>query len=127
MFLTDLTFVDIGNPPTKHLTDSDGRDMTVINFDKHTRTAKIISELQRFQIPYRLTELPDLQDWLQGEMDRVREADTTNNIQVAYYRKSLLLEPRETSMPKTPMDGVGGAAGQSMFTWRRIDKSAAHA
>lgn len=124
MFLTDLTFVDIGNPPTKHLTDADGRDMTVINFDKHTRTAKIIGELQRFQIPYRLTELPDLQDWLQAEMDRVREADTSNNVQVSNYRKSLLLEPRETSIPKTPVDGPGG---QSMFTWRRIDKSAAHA
>lgn len=120
MFLTDLTFVDIGNPATKHLTDADGRDMTVINFDKHTRTAKIIGELQRFQIPYRLTELPDLQHWLQAEMDRVREADTTNNIQVSYYRKSLLLEPRETSIPKTPVDGPGS---QSMFTWRRIDKS----
>ncbi|CAN8104089.1 unnamed protein product [Discula destructiva] len=127
MFLTDLTFVDIGNPATKHLTDADGRDMTVINFDKHTRTAKIISELQRFQIPYRLTELPDLQDWLQAEMDRVREADTSNNVQVTYYRKSLLLEPRETTIPKTPIDGVGLGSGQSMFTWRRIDKSATHA
>lgn len=124
MFLTDLTFVDIGNPATKHLTDADGRDMTVINFDKHTRTAKIIGELQRFQIPYRLTELPDLQDWLQGEMDRVREVDSGNNVQVSYYRKSLLLEPRESAIPKTPVDGPGG---QSMFTWRRIDKSAAHA
>lgn len=124
MFLTDLTFVDIGNPATKHLTDADGRDMTVINFDKHTRTAKIIGELQRFQIPYRLTELPDLQQWLQAEMDRVREADTSNNIQVSYYRKSLLLEPRETAIPKTPVDGPGS---QSMFTWRRIDKSSAHA
>lgn len=127
MFLTDLTFVDIGNPPTKHLTDADGRDMTVINFDKHTRTAKIISELQRFQIPYRLTELPDLIDWLQGEMDRVREADTSDNVQVTYYRKSLLLEPRENSIAKTPIDGTSPGNGQSMFTWRRLDKSAAHA
>lgn len=119
MFLTDLTFVDIGNPPTKHLTDADGRDMTVINFDKHTRTAKIISELQRFQIPYRLTEVRDLQDWLQTETDRVRDADPSNNVQVTYYRKSLMLEPRDNAVAKTPID----ANGQSMFTWRRIDKS----
>lgn len=123
MFLTDLTFVDIGNPATKQLQESDGRDKTVVNFDKHTRTAKIIGELQRFQIPYRLTELPDLQDWLQAEMDRVREADPSNNVQVNYYRKSLLLEPRETTIPKTPLEGPGGANGQSMFAWRRIDKS----
>lgn len=126
MFLTDLTFVDIGNPATKQLQGADGRDMTVINFDKHTRTAKIIGELQRFQIPYRLTELPDLQDWLQSEMRRVREADTSNNVQVSYYRKSLLLEPRENAIPKTPIDGPG-ANGQGMFAWRRIDKSNAAA
>lgn len=124
MFLTDLTFVDIGNPATKQLQDADGRDMTVINFDKHTRTAKIIGEMQRFQIPYRLTELPDVQDWLQAEMKRVREADTSNNVQVSYYRKSLLLEPRENTVPKTPLDGPGA---NGMFTWRRIDKSNAAA
>lgn len=123
MFLTDLTFVDIGNPATKQLQGADGRDMTVVNFDKHTRTAKIIGELQRFQIPYRLTELPDLQDWLQAEMARVRESDPTNNVQVSYYRKSLLLEPRENAVPRTPIDGPGGANGQNLFTWRRVDKS----
>lgn len=127
MFLTDLTFVDIGNPTTKQLQGADGRDMTVINFDKHMRTAKIIGELQRFQIPYRLTELPDLQEWLQSEMKRVREADTSNNVQVSYYRKSLLLEPRENTIPKTPIEGPGGANGQGMFTWRRIDRSNAAA
>lgn len=126
MFLTDLTFVDIGNPATKQLQDADGRDMTVINFDKHTRTAKIIGELQRFQIPYRLAELPDLQDWLQSEMKRVREEDTSNNVQVTYYRKSLLLEPRENPIPKTPLDAPA-ANGPGMFAWRRVDKSNAAA
>lgn len=125
MFLTDLTFVDIGNPATKQLQGDDGTDMTVINFDKHTRTAKIIGELQRFQMPYRLTELPDLQEWLQAEMARVRESDTSNNVQVSYYRKSLLLEPREGTVPRTPLDGPGGANAQNLFTWRRIDKSSA--
>lgn len=123
MFLTDLTFVDIGNPATKQLQGADGTDMTIINFDKHTRTAKIIGELQRFQIPYRLKEVPDLQDWLQAEMARVRESDTSNNIQVSYYRKSLLLEPRENTLPRTPVEGPGGANAQNLFTWRRIDKS----
>lgn len=124
MFLTDLTFVDIGNPATKQLQGADGTDMTVINFDKHTRTAKIIGELQRFQIPYRFTELPDLQEWLQAEMARVRESDTSNNVQVSYYRKSLMLEPRENTMPRTPIEGPGGANAQNLFTLRRLDKSA---
>lgn len=124
MFLTDLTFVDIGNPPTKQLPGSgpDDNGLTVINFDKHTRTAKIISELQRFQIPYKLTELPDMQEWIQAEVTRVRESDQ-GNVQIAYYRKSLLLEPRETL--KTPIDGPANtSAGQKadLFGWISRDR-----
>ncbi|KAK6071728.1 RasGEF domain-containing protein [Seiridium cupressi] len=106
MFLTDLTFVDIGNPATKQLPGSGSEDqgLTVVNFDKHTRTAKIIGELQRFQIPYRLSELPDLQDWIQTQIARVKEADQ-GNVQVSYYRKSLMLEPRETAV-RTPIEGL---------------------
>lgn len=130
MFLTDLTFVDIGNPATKQLPGADGTsDLTVVNFDKHTRTAKIIGELQRFQIPYRLTELPDLQEWIQGQITRVRELDNGNNVQVSYYRKSLLLEPRETQALRTPIEGPAGPNGQKadLFGWMRGggDKSAA--
>ncbi len=109
MFLTDLTFVDVGNPATKQLPGhDDGSEqhagLTVVNFDKHTRTAKIIGEVQRFQIPYRLTEVPALQDWFQAQVARVRELETPgNNVQVSNYRKSLLLEPRETqALLKTP-------------------------
>ncbi|KAJ9142586.1 Ras GEF [Coniochaeta hoffmannii] len=123
MFLTDLTFVDIGNPATK--TNDNG--MTLVNFDKHTRTAKIIGELQRFQIPYRLTEVPDLQEWLQYQITRVRELEMQqgNSVQVSYYRKSLLLEPRETQALRTPVEapasGVNGANG--MFSWMRANSS----
>lgn len=107
MFLTDLTFVDIGNPAIKQLPGNEGDGkapaITVINFDKHARTAKIIGELQRFQIPYRLQELTEVQEWIQAQIARLRELETPNdNVQVAYYRKSLLLEPREvTATPQT--------------------------
>jgi hypothetical protein len=122
MFLTDLTFVDIGNPATK--TSDNG--LTLVNFDKHTRTAKIIGELQRFQIPYRLTEVADLQEWLQYQIIRVRELETQqgSSVQVSYYRKSLLLEPRETQALRTPIEapaGVNGANG--MFSWMRANSS----
>ncbi|KAL8420545.1 hypothetical protein RB594_003361 [Gaeumannomyces avenae] len=121
MFLTDLTFVDIGNPSTKQLAGSDGSEggcgLTVVNFDKHTRTAKIIGELQRFQIPYRLAEVPDMQDWLQAQVVRVRELEVPgSNVQVSYYRKSLLLEPRENTQlapraPSTSLSAGGSSAG----------------
>ncbi|KAI0385576.1 ras GEF [Hypomontagnella monticulosa] len=125
MFLTDLTFVDIGNLATKQLPGSnpDDNGLTVINFDKHTRTAKIIGELQRFQIPYKFTEVPDMQEWIQAEVTRVKESDQ-GNVQVNYYRKSLLLEPREPLM-KTPIEGPAATpAGQKtdLFGWISRDR-----
>ncbi|KAJ5095270.1 Guanine-nucleotide dissociation stimulator CDC25 [Penicillium argentinense] len=90
-YLTDLTFTDHGNPSLRSLPTDDG-NTAVINFDKHMKTARIISELQRFQHPYRLTEVPELQTWIQNELVRVRA-----NAEIAagaYYRRSLVLEPR---------------------------------
>ncbi|KAI1269377.1 RasGEF domain-containing protein [Xylariaceae sp. FL1019] len=124
MFLTDLTFVDIGNPATKQLpgVGPNGHGLTVVNFDKHSRTAKIIGDLQRFQLPYRLAELPDMQEWLQAQITRVKELDQSN-VQVSYYRKSLLLEPRETTgpvegPPPTPQLG----AKPDLFSWISRDR-----
>ncbi|KUJ06548.1 ras guanine-nucleotide exchange protein-like protein [Mollisia scopiformis] len=123
MYLTDLTFVDAGNAATRQLPglgDSDG--MSVINFDKHTRTAKIIGELQRFQIPYRLAEIAEMQEWLQAQIVRVKSSSENENVQ-QYYRKSLLLEPRENMHPRpSPInDPTGFSSTQKdkfdIFAW----------
>jgi hypothetical protein len=126
MFLTDLTFVDIGNPATKQLpgTGSNGQGMTVVNFDKHSRTAKIIGDLQRFQLPYRLAEVPEMQEWIQAQIVRMKELDQ-GNVQVSYYRKSLLLEPRET-MLRTPVEAptptTQAGAKADLFGWISRDR-----
>ncbi|RYP63282.1 hypothetical protein DL771_009353 [Monosporascus sp. 5C6A] len=127
MFLTDLTFVDIGNPATKQIPGPQGDEqgLTIVNFDKHARTAKIIGELQRFQIPYRLTELPDMQEWIQAEILRVKESEG-GNVQVSYYRKSLLLEPRENGV-RTPSIETSALATPSvqktdLFGWISRDR-----
>ena len=93
-YLTDLTFVDIGNQTTRQLPgEGSERSKSVINFDKHMKTAKIISELQRFQIPYRFTEIPELQTWMQDQLVRVRTSDESS--MQNHYRRSLILEPRD--------------------------------
>ncbi|KAM7206390.1 ras guanine nucleotide exchange factor A [Naviculisporaceae sp. PSN 640] len=119
MFLTDLTFVDVGNPATK--TSDTG--LIVINFDKHCRTAKSIGELQRFQIPYRLAEIPDFQEWLSAQIERVKEKDKAGvNTQASHYRKSLLLEPRDMQALRTPVEPVSTATtpvNNGMFSWMR--------
>lgn len=134
MYLTDLTFVDIGNPPTKQMSHGNDSEeegtcgLTVVNFDKHSRTAKIIGELQRFQIPYRLNELPDMQDWITAQVRRVREGDQ-GNVQVSYYRKSLLLEPREMAKssipepPPTPTIAPVAGSKTDLFGWMTRDRS----
>jgi RasGEF domain/RasGEF N-terminal motif len=102
IYLTDLTFVDHGNQTTRQLTTEDG-SIPLINYDKHMKTAKIISELQRFQIPYRLTEVPELQTWMQDQLVRVRSAGEKSF--QTYYRRSLILEPREQLQARTLSPG----------------------
>ena len=106
-YLTDLTFVDHGNQDTRSLPVVDG-SMEVINFDKHMKTAKIISELQRFQIPYRLAEVSELQAWIQDQLIRVRSAGEKSF--QAYYRRSLVLEPRQQPTAR------GSPGESSMFS-----------
>jgi hypothetical protein len=86
-----LTFIDHGNQSLRSLPTDDGK-MAGINFDKHMKTARIIGELQRFQIPYRLTEVPELQTWMQNELVRVRS--NGESAAQKFYRRSLILEPR---------------------------------
>ena len=128
-YLTDLTFVDAGNPATKQLLhNGDKEGMSVINFDKHTRTAKIIGELQRFQIPYRLTEVPELQEWIQAQIVRVKSSSEHGNVQ-QFYRKSLLLEPRENLQPRaSPVEGQSGLHNATkekfdIFAWTHSSRS----
>ncbi|KAL5408537.1 hypothetical protein PMIN06_001969 [Paraphaeosphaeria minitans] len=94
MYLTDLTFVDAGNEPTRPLPcDSGAEGLVVINFDKHMKTAKIIGQLQSFQVPYRLTAVPELQEWIESQIQRMHSSKEANP--QSFHRQSLLLEPRE--------------------------------
>ncbi|KAK5257890.1 Ras guanine nucleotide exchange factor bud5, partial [Exophiala xenobiotica] len=97
--LTDLTMVDSAYPATRPLATDRGK-ISVINLDKHMNTAKIISDLQRFQIPYRFAEIPELQTWMQDQLVRVRSAGE-KSFQM-HYRRSLILEPREPNRSPNP-------------------------
>ncbi|KAJ2999907.1 hypothetical protein HDV02_001426 [Globomyces sp. JEL0801] len=58
VFLTDLTFCDLGNPdflPESHF----------INFDKRRKVYSLIKEIQKYQLtPYALIPVPQIQDFL---------------------------------------------------------------
>lgn len=114
IYLTDLTFIDVGNGTTRQLPGESGSDsMSVINFDKHMKTAKIIGQLQSFQVPYRLAAVPEMQEWMEAQIQRVRSSDQAN-VQ-SYYRRSLLLEPRELQHPSRGSPSLDTTA-QGTFT-----------
>jgi hypothetical protein len=110
IYLTDLTFVDAGNQTTRQLPGADGTDgKAAINFDKHTKTAKIIGQLQGFQVPYKLQPVPEMMEWMESQIQRVRNSEQAN-VQT-FYRRSLLLEPREgTPQPRIEFPAVSISA-----------------
>ncbi|ORY83088.1 ras guanine nucleotide exchange factor domain-containing protein [Protomyces lactucae-debilis] len=85
LYLTDLTFADEGNPNTR---PSKLTDRPLINIDKHIKAVKIVFELQKFQVPYRLAPVPELQTYIAACLARIR-AGTAD-----HWRRSLILEPR---------------------------------
>ncbi|KAI9664573.1 MAG: hypothetical protein M1821_006019 [Bathelium mastoideum] len=141
IYLTDLTFVDVGNQTTRHLPGGglNGEGAAVINFDKHMKTAKIIGQLQRFQVPYRLVAVPEMQDWMESQIRRVRASDETNLQQL--YRRSLYLEPREgrplvirpglpesseATFPDSIRSGGGKDQGKDKFDFSRAFTFSSH-
>ena len=118
VYLTDLTMVDSANPAMRPL--SIERDETsVVNLDKHMKTARIISDLQRFQVAYRFVEVSELQTWMQDQLIKVRSAGD-KSFQL-HYRRSLILEPKEPNRSPNP-DAVTGKDKDKFdfFTWAHL-------
>nr|XP_023907919.1 uncharacterized protein LOC112019635 [Quercus suber] len=96
IYLTDLTFIDAGNPKTRELPGSaaseTGEIVTVINFDRHMRTAKVLSHLQKFQVAYKLEPVPELQKWLELHLERMRKSE--GEMVTKFHRRSLVVEPK---------------------------------
>lgn len=129
MYLTDLTFIDHGNPATRELKDG-GEATTIINLDKHMKTAKVITELQRFQIPYKLGPINELQTWIHNEFGRVK-ANGEQNFQ-AQYRRSLLLEPRDQQQAAVPRPRIHAFASMTnlgskdFLAWTNTNRTSGH-
>ena len=96
IYLTDLTFVVAGNPKRREIPGSvseSGQALSVINFDLYMRIAKLVSHMQRFQAPYRLQTVPELQNWLEMQLKRMREGpDAMTN---KFHRRSTMVEPKD--------------------------------
>ncbi|GAK63349.1 Ras GEF [Moesziomyces antarcticus] len=106
LFLTDLTFCHEGNAATRPCPSN--ADKKLLNFDKYVKISRIVGEVQRFQVPYNLVEVKEMQKFLQRALDDVQGAQGGRGAD-DLYRRSLLLEPRAA----TKRGGAAAAAGST--------------
>jgi son of sevenless-like protein len=94
VYLTDLTFIEDGIPS---LTPSE-----LINFNKRTKTAEVIRDIQQYQnSPYLLTPVSELQDYI---LSYLQSAGDVHDM----YDRSLEVEPREREDEKIARYAAGG-------------------
>ena len=86
--MTDLTFIEDGNPDFRQQREK------FINFDKYTKIAKTIKDLQRFQVPFSLFEVVEIQGFVQSQLTSANQSGLFKD-QQDLYEVSCLLEPRE--------------------------------
>jgi hypothetical protein len=107
LFLTDLTFCHEGNAATRPSPSMPS--MKLINFDKYVKMSRIIGDLQRFQQPYALLEVAEIQKFLQ---ELLCSSHGNNSLTAEeLYRRSLRLEPRNAS---AATNGEGHVSGSSI-------------
>ncbi|SNX83382.1 probable guanyl nucleotide exchange factor Sql2 [Melanopsichium pennsylvanicum] len=113
LFLTDLTFCHEGNAPTRPCPSNP--DKKLLNFDKYIKISRIVGEVQRFQVPYNLVEVPEMQKFLRGVLDEVQGAQGGRGAD-DLYRRSLLLEPRAGSKAGAPGSSSTHGSGAASLT-----------
>ena len=73
LFLSDLTFVHVGNKPTRMSNIDSTREL--INFDKYNKLRNIVKEFLKFQEPFKLQEIPEFQLYLHRALTHVDAGD----------------------------------------------------
>ncbi|GAA6060801.1 hypothetical protein JCM10212_005450 [Sporobolomyces blumeae] len=113
LFLTDLIFVFEGNRAER--TSPTDSALRLINFDRYQKMSRIVGDLQRFQVPYHLVEVPELQHLLSSSLEG--PLSKMGQDAQSLYRQSLLIEPRSNA-PSTTGSMDGRSRGGDLFNWR---------
>jgi son of sevenless len=106
LYLTDITFCHEGIP--SHRSPPSAPEQRLINFNKYHKLARIVQDMQRFQVPYTLKEIAEVQAYLKFQLDT---SNRTSDLQDLYRRRcvrcnsscftftnrysSLFVEPRQ--------------------------------
>jgi hypothetical protein len=108
LYLTDVTFCREGNP--SHRNSPMNPDKKLLNFNKYHKLARIVQDMQRFQVPYTLKDIPEAQEFLAQVL---RDSQKKGDLQ-DLYRRSLLVEPKQPA--DAPPSGPSGDMRQ-LFNW----------
>ncbi|KAI0688909.1 ras GEF [Earliella scabrosa] len=105
LYLTDITFCREGNP--SHRTSPKAPEKKLLNFNKYHKLARIVQDMQRFQVPYNLKEIPEVQAYLRDAFEKSQRQGDLQDL----YRRSLLVEPKQ-SAEAPPTSDV-----RQLFAW----------
>ncbi|KAI0755150.1 ras guanine nucleotide exchange factor domain-containing protein [Daedaleopsis nitida] len=105
LYLTDITFCREGNP--SHRTSPKAPEKRLLNFNKYHKLARIVQDMQRFQVPYNLKEIPEVKAYLRDAFEKSQQQGDLQDL----YRRSLLVEPKQ-SAETPPSSDV-----RQLFAW----------
>ncbi|KAG0700015.1 ras guanine nucleotide exchange factor domain-containing protein [Suillus ampliporus] len=105
LYLTDVTFCREGNPSYRDSPGSPGKKL--LNFNKYHKLARIVQDMQRFQVPYNLKKIPEVQEYLQMAFENSKHHGDLQDL----YRRSLLVEPKQPADTPPPSDM------RQLFNW----------
>ncbi|KIY61294.1 ras GEF [Cylindrobasidium torrendii FP15055 ss-10] len=105
LYLTDVTFCREGNP--SHRISPLNPDKKLLNFNKYHKLARIVQDMQRFQVPYTLKAIPEVQMYLNFIFQNAQQHGDLQDL----YRRSLLVEPKQ------PADQPPTSDMRNLFSW----------
>ncbi|TBU31873.1 ras GEF [Dichomitus squalens] len=112
LYLTDITFCREGNP--SHRTSPKAPEKKLLNFNKYHKLARIVQDMQRFQVPYNLKEIPEVQVYLRDAFEKSQRQGDLQDL----YRRSLLVEPKQSAEAPPSSD-----VPRQLFAWASRSQS----
>ncbi|KAH9480309.1 Cell division control protein 25 [Psilocybe cubensis] len=113
LYLTDVTFCREGNP--SHRASPTDPSKKLLNFNKYHKLARIVQDMQRFQAPYNLKAIPEVQEYLNVAFEKSKHHGDLQDL----YRRSLLVEPKQSS------DNPPTSDMRQLFNWATRSQSQA--
>ena len=101
LILTDITFAKEGNPVQRVFP---GLDFPLVNLARFYQLKQILRDFQKFQKPYSISPVPEIQTFIRGiyEDGRHRTPSEYFAENEQFYYRSLELEPRMAAPMNVP-------------------------